>query len=72
MTRQKKEIQNKINEIEISIRADAALGYVSADRINDAYDEIEMLEEMLARLMHYESRYEMYMDDRGFWLSKVD
>ena len=66
MTRQKKEIIRKIDEIEAFIHADEQLGcgFAPAGFYDPLYEQIYALEGELARLSHYGSVEEMYMDDR--------
>lgn len=67
MTRQKKEIMRRIDEIENFIAADEQLGCGFAP-VN-FYEPLEReawdLREELARLMHYDNAMEMMMDTRG-------
>ena len=67
MTRQKKEIIKKIDEIEAFIAADSALGcgYAPAGFYSQLEEEAWKLEEELARLMHYPDAMAMMMDARG-------
>ena len=67
MTRQKKEIRKRIDEIQMFIAADEALGcgFAPAGFYDPLYEQIYALEGELARLSHYGSVEEMYMDDRG-------
>ena len=66
MTRQKKEIIRRIDEIEAFIHADEELGcgFAPAGFYVPLYEQIYALEGELARLSHYGSVEEMYMDDR--------
>ena len=66
MTRQKKEIRKRIDEIQMFIAADEALGcgFAPAGFYDPLYEQIHELEDQLARLSHYGSVEEMYMDDR--------
>lgn len=66
MTRQKKEIIRKIDEIEAFIHADEELGcgFAPAGFYDPLYEQIYELEDQLARLSGYQSAEEMYMDDR--------
>ncbi|MBE5997000.1 MAG: hypothetical protein E7240_06575 [Lachnospiraceae bacterium] len=66
MTRQKKELIRKIDEIEEWIRVDEALGCgcAPAGAYDSMYEEIHRLTEELARLSHYESAEEMMNDTR--------
>ena len=67
MTRQKKEIIRKMDEINKFIAVDTELGYGFAPA--GFYDELEEklwnLGEELARLSHFGSYMEYLMDDRG-------
>ena len=71
MTREKKEILKKIEEIDNFIEADMALGcgFAPASFYDPLYEEIYVLEEQLAKLMHYESVEAMLHDERGchYW-----
>lgn len=68
MTRQKKEIIKKIDEIHewIAVDEEMGCGFAPPDFYNPLYEEIHKLEAELARLSHYNSVDEMYHDDR--WL----
>lgn len=65
MTRQKKEIIKKIEEIEWVIHSEIALGYgyVPEDAHDSLYDEIYRLNEELAHLRHYANAEEMFDDE---------
>lgn len=67
MTRQKKELHKKIQEIENFIAVDTELGcgFAPAGFYDHLYAEIEGLQEQLAHLSHYGSALEMMMDTRG-------
>ena len=67
MTRQKKEIIKKIDEIHAFIEADSQLGcgFAPADFYAPLEEEAWELREELARLSHYGSAMEMMMDERG-------
>ncbi len=67
MTRQKKELLKKIEEIDISIQIDIQLGfgYDPPGAHDSMYDKMDRLRKELAHLRHYESAQEMYMDERG-------
>lgn len=67
MTRQKKEIIKKIDQIQLEILVDEELGcgMAPAGAYDRAYIEISELEEQLARLMHYKNANEMFCDMRG-------
>ena len=67
MTRQKKEIIKKIEEIEIFIATDEELGcgFAPAGAYDDLYKKIDGLQEQLAKLQHYGSVEEMMLDPRG-------
>ena len=67
MTRQKKEIIKKIDEIERFIRAEEEIGcgFAPAEWFEPLEKKIYGLEEELARLRHYDSVEEMYFDNRG-------
>jgi len=66
MTRQKRELMNKIEEIENFIRADEELGcgFAPAGFYDPLYEEIGALMEQLATLSHYDSVEAMLHDDR--------
>ena len=67
MTRQKKEIRRKMEEIEYEIRVDEALSFGCAP--SGAYDSAEQtlweLGEELARLSHFDSYMDYLLDPRG-------
>ena len=67
MTRQKKEIIKKIEEIEREIEIDMDLSYgIHPAGAYDGMDKmISELQGELARLRHYESAEEMLYDTRG-------
>ena len=67
MTRQKKEILNKIWEIEefISVDEEMGCGFAPAGAYDDLYKKIDGLQEQLAKLQHYDSVEEMMLDPRG-------
>ena len=67
MTRQRKELLKKINEIETWIKVDEAFGcgFTPPDAYDSLYEEIYELKEQLAKLMHYDSVEAMYLDGRG-------
>ena len=67
MTRQKKEIMKKIDEIEMFIAADDELGcgFAPAGFYDLLYEQIYELQEKLAHLSHYKSVEEMLNDTRG-------
>ncbi|MCR5510376.1 MAG: hypothetical protein K6F54_05440 [Lachnospiraceae bacterium] len=67
MTRQKKEIIKKIDEIAAFIAADEELGcgFAPAGAYDSAYQEMDNLYEDLAHLRHYKDGNEMMMDMRG-------
>ena len=67
MTRQKKEILKKIDEIQTFIAVDEELGcrFAPAGFYDELYEQIWELETQLAKLSHYESVEEMMMDPRG-------
>lgn len=66
MTRQKKEIIKKIDEMEKFIRVDMELGcgFAPAGAYDSMYEEIYKLQEQLAKLSHYNSVEEMLYDTR--------
>ena len=57
MTRQKKEILKKIDEIQTFIAVDEELGcgFAPARFYDELYEQIWELQEQLAKLSHYES-----------------
>ena len=67
MTRQKKEIMKRIDEIQNFIAVDEELGcgFAPAGFYDDLYRQIYDLQEQLAHLSHYGSVEEMMMDSRG-------
>lgn len=67
MTRQKKEIIRKIDEMERFIQVDRELGcgFAPAGFYDDLYERIWGLSEELARLSHYPSATAMMNDTRG-------
>ena len=67
MTRQKKEILKKIDEIQTFIAVDEKLGcgFAPAGFYDELYEQIWKLQEQLAKLSHYESVEEMMADTRG-------
>lgn len=67
MTRQKKEIVKKIDEIRNFINADEELGcgFAPAGFYDPLYKQIGDLEEELAHLSHYANAQEMWLDPRG-------
>ena len=67
MSRQKKEIIKKIDQIRMGIQIDEEFGCGMAPvgAYDRAYAEIASLEEELAHLMHYENANEMFFDPRG-------
>ena len=68
MTREKKEILKKIEEMKMWIELDRQLGYgyEPLDAYDDMYLEIERLWDKLARLNGYTNREEMEHDPRQF------
>lgn len=68
MTRQKKEIIKKIEEIEMAIDIDIDLGfgYVPEGGHDRLYHEIYLLNEELAHLRHYANAKEMCDDERRY------
>ena len=67
MTRQKKELIKRIDEIENFIAADSALGcgFAPADFYRPLEEEAYRLQEELAHLSHYSTVEEMIYDTRG-------
>ena len=67
MTRQKKEILKKLEEINNFIEVDMQLGcgFAPVHFYDPLYEEMHELEEELAKLRHYESAEEMFYDERG-------
>lgn len=67
MTRQKREIMRKMEEIENFIRVDEELGcgFAPAGFYDELEEQIWNLGEELARLSHYDSYMDYLMDDRG-------
>ena len=66
MTRQKKEIIGKIEAIMEFIDAEDKLGSGFGNH-DDLYDQIDDLNEKLAKLRHYRNAEEMEHDERGWW-----
>lgn len=66
MTRQKKELIKKIEEIDFQIWAEEKLGcgFAPAEAFEPYYEKIHKLEEQLAHLRGYRDSMEMYMDTR--------
>ncbi len=69
MTRQKKELLKKIDEIETWIAVDEELGcgFAPANAYAELEKEIYKLQEELAHLQHYASVEEMFFDTRCPW-----
>ena len=67
MTRQKKELIKRIDQIEAFISADSALGagFAPAGFYEPLEQEAYRLQEQLAHLSHYSSVEEMIYDTRG-------
>ena len=67
MTRQKKEILKKIDDMYEWIAVDEQLGcgFAPPGAYDGMYDEIRRLEDDLARLRHYECAEAMFCDERG-------
>ena len=67
MTRQKKEILKKIEEMDNWIAADMELGcgFAPADAYEGMEREIGRLQEQLAHLRHFETAEAMFYDERG-------
>lgn len=67
MTRQKREIVKKIDEIEAFIEADTELGcgFAPADFYRPLEEKAWALREELAHLMHYPDAMSMIYDIRG-------
>jgi hypothetical protein len=67
MTRQKREIMRKMEEIENFIRVDGELGcgFAPAGFYDELDEQIWNLGEELARLSHFDSYMDYLMDDRG-------
>ncbi len=68
MTRQKKELIKKIDEIERFIAVDTELGcgFAPAGAYDALYEQIYELNRQLAELSHYNSVEEMLFDDRAY------
>jgi 7-keto-8-aminopelargonate synthetase-like enzyme len=68
MTRQKKEIVKRINQICAWIEADQELGcgFAAARAYDGMYREIDRLEDELARLQHFASREEKFVSTFGY------
>ena len=67
MTRQKKEILKKIDEIERDIEIDQqlAFGMAPPGAYDSMYQQIDELWDTFARLRRYESKEAMFLDERG-------
>lgn len=67
MTRQKKEILRKMDEINEFIAVDEQLGcgFAPAGFYRDLEEKLWSLGEELARLCHFDSYMDYLMDDRG-------
>ncbi len=67
MTRQKKEILKRIEQMDNWIAADIELGcgFYNPDAYADMYEKMDKLYEQLAHLRHYNSAEEMSLDERG-------
>lgn len=67
MTRQKKEIRRKMDEIDEFIRVDEHLscGCAPSGAYDSMYDRIWELGEELARLSHFDSYMDYLLDSRG-------
>ena len=68
MTRQKKELIKKIDEIHEFIEVDSELGcgFAPEGAYDDLYQEADRLYEELAHLRHYADGMEMMYDTRGY------
>lgn len=73
MTRQKKELVKKIEEIEMFMRAEEEMGcgFTPVDWFKPLEEQIYKLQEQLAKLSHYNSVEDMLYDNRGFELENV-
>lgn len=69
MTREKKEILKKIDELQIEIEVDRQLGFGMAPEgaYDCIYDAIDKLQEKLAHLSHHKTYVDMVMDPR--WMA---
>lgn len=67
MTRQKREIMRKMEEVENFILVDGELGcgFAPAGFYDELDEQIWNLGEELARLSHFDSYMDYLMDDRG-------
>ena len=67
MTRQKKELNRKIDELyhEIGMNELPAPGMLPASYYQDVYQRIDKLLDQLVQLSHYSSTEEMLHDERG-------
>ena len=70
MTRQKRELLKRIEQMERSVDVDIqlGLGYAPANAFDRVYEEMYKLQEELAHLRHYASAEEMFCDTRGQFL----
>lgn len=73
MTRQKKELVKKIEEINGIIAAEEEMGcgFTPADWFKPLEEQIYKLQEQLAKLSHYNSVEEMLFDCRGCELGNL-
>lgn len=73
MTRQKKELEKKIEQIERYMAAEEEMGagFTPADWFRPLEEKIWKLQEQLAELRHYSSVNEMLWDNRGFELRNL-
>ena len=67
MTKQKRELLKRIEQMEHSVEIDTQLGFgcAPANAFDRVYEEIYKLQEELAHLRHYASVEEMHYDTRG-------
>ncbi len=67
MTRQKRELLKRIEQMEHSVETDTQLGFgcAPANAFDRVYEEIYKLKEELAHLRHYSSVEDMLCDTRG-------
>lgn len=73
MTRQKKELEKQIEQIEQYIAAEEEMGcgFTPVDWFRPLEEQIWKIQEQLAKLRHYSSVEEMLWDNRGFELGNL-
>lgn len=68
MTREKREIIRRIDDLQFEMEIESQLnfGNLPEDGFEPYMREIHSLEERLSKLRHYDSVEDMYFDTRGF------